>query len=72
MAYNALAQRLDAASLAEHEKMLDKASPLNWYDKLDVLCSLAATNEQTKETNKYEWQTLIRKRENLTPKKNKK
>ena len=72
IAYNAIAQRLDASSLAEHEKMLDKCSSLNWYDNLDELCNLAETNEKTKETQKYEWQTLIRKRDFVKPKKSKK
>lgn len=72
IAYNTITQRLDVGSLSEHEKMLNQSSPLNWYDNLDALCSLAATNEKTKETKKYEWQTLIRKRECVKPKKNKK
>jgi hypothetical protein len=72
IAYNAITQRLDADSLSEHEKMLDKFSLRHWYDNLDALHSLAAANEKTKDTKTYEWQTLIRKREYAASKKNKK
>jgi len=72
IAYNTIAQRLDAAALSEHEKMLDKCSSLKWYDNLDELHNLAEANEKTKETKKNEWQTLIRQREFTKPKKNKK
>ena len=72
IAYNAITQRLDDKSLSEHEKMLNKYSSLNWYDNLDELCNLAETNETTKETKKYEWQTLIRKHDSVKPKKSKK
>ena len=72
IAYNTITQKLDAVSLSEHEKMLDKSSPLHWYDNLDKLSALAAANEKTKETETSEWQTLIRKRECAKSNKNKK
>ena len=71
IAYNAIAQRLDDGSLSEHEKILDKHSSVKWYESLDELSNLAETNEKTKDTKKYEWQTLIRKRELIKPKKSK-